>query len=110
MSRWKAITALSVLAVLLWFLHPTRTPRENVADENVVEIVYMSPGGVLGNVMLDGIREFERLSREAHAKNPAKPIYRVLTGKMAVRDLSGDPSRLLLSIAGECLRMCQQKT
>ena len=48
----------------------------------------------------DAIREFERLSRERHAADPAYPVYRVVSGQNASRNQTEDPTRFLVSLAG----------
>ena len=101
LGAWKAIIAVAGITLLLWSLHPSRQLGATAHEEGVVEIVYMGPGGPISGAMEDVIREFERLSREAHRKDPSKPIYRVVSGQNAARDQVSDPTRFLLSMAGD---------
>ena len=99
MSVWKVILAAAVIGALLWFLYPSRQltgPR----PEGVVEIFFMGPGGPIGGAMADAVRQFEKESGEAHARDPSKPIYRVISGQDAARDQTADPTRFLISVAG----------
>jgi multiple sugar transport system permease protein len=98
MNAWK-IALLSALGLTgLWLLSPSRS--QLASQPGVVEISYMAPGGPISNAMDDAVREFERRSVEAHAKDPAKPIYRVISGQNASRDPTEDPTRFLVSLAG----------
>jgi multiple sugar transport system permease protein len=97
---WKAPVGFGAVVLLLWLLYPSRELDTGAAPEEVVEIVYMGPGGPIGGAMADVVLEFERLSREAHQKDPSKPIYRVISGQNAARDQVADPTRFLVSVAG----------
>ena len=102
MDNNKLLTVLIISGLfLLWLLYPSRSlgPDDNAAD--VVEIVYMGPGGPITGAMADAVKAFERESREAHAKDPRKPIYRIIAGQNAARDQVADPTRFLLSVAGD---------
>jgi multiple sugar transport system permease protein len=99
MSRTTAIALFASILVALWLLHPTRQLTK-VEGANVVEITYMGPGGPLKDVKADVIREFERESELAHARDPSKPIYRVISGQHAAKNQVGDPTRFLISLAG----------
>src|SRR5690606_22553007 len=85
----------------LWWLYPPRqlSPTQQPAD--VVELTYMGPSGPLAGAMEDVIREFEAQSERAHAADPSKPIYRVVSGQNAARDQVSDPTRFLVSVAGK---------
>ncbi|NQU11970.1 extracellular solute-binding protein [bacterium] len=98
MSLWKVALISAVLVTLLWFLAPSRS--EQVSEPGVVEITYMGPGGPLTSPMEDAVREFEALSRAAHAHDPAHPVYRVVSGQNASRNQTEDPTRFLVSLAG----------
>jgi ABC-type sugar transport system permease subunit/ABC-type glycerol-3-phosphate transport system substrate-binding protein len=88
----------ALILTALWLLAPRRSHTDTEA--NVVEITYMAPGGPVSGAMDDAIREFERESRQAHLKDPSKPIYRVVSGQNASRNQTEDPTRFLLSVAG----------
>ena len=98
MSTWRAILCAVAVGALLWFLYPSRQ-LDTTLREDVTEI-YLMAGGPLGGIMGDVVHEFEKESEEVHAKDPAQPIYRVISGQDAARDQTADPTRLLISIAG----------
>jgi multiple sugar transport system permease protein len=102
LSRIPAIVriALAAAAVVtaLWLLYPARTVEASAKD--VTEIHFMGPGGPLTGVLENAVRMFEQESREAHAKDPSHPQYRVVSGQNASRDMTSDPTRFLLSVAG----------
>ncbi len=94
-------TALAlIIAFLLWYLHPARQSDSMDGEAEVVEIVYMGPGGPITGAMDDAVKAFEKRSREAHARDPSKPVYRVISGQTAARDQVADPTRFLVSVAG----------
>ncbi len=99
MSSWKAIAALVVLAVVVWWLYPSRQLTEQ-RDPNVVEIFFMGPGGPVRDTMAELVREFEHRSEQAHLRDPNRPIYRVISGQNAARNQVEDPTRFLVSVAG----------
>ena len=99
MSSWKAIAGLLLIVGVLWWLYPSRQLGVE-AGEDVVEIAFMSPGGQLNSTMQDIVREFERRSEAAHAKDPNRPVYRVIAGQSAARNQVEDPTRFLVSVAG----------
>ena len=100
MSTWKVILAGVAIAGLLWLLYPARQTHPAQDDRGAVEITFMGPGGPIAGAMADAVGEFERLSREAHAKDPARPIYRVVSGQNAAANQVADPTRFLISLAG----------
>lgn len=100
MERWKAISIAVCLALIVWALYPSRQLGEK-SDDNVVEISYMGPYGPIADAMADAVREFERQSVEAHKKDPKHPIYRVVSSQTASKDYVADPTRFLISIAGD---------
>jgi hypothetical protein len=77
-------------------------PQRSIeVEDGAVEIRYMGRSGPIQGAMEDAIREFERLSRERHAVDPANyPIYRVISGQDASRGQTEDPTRFLVSLAG----------
>lgn len=97
MSAWKMALASAVILTALWLLSPSRSAQ--APEPGVVEIVYMG-GGPISGELGDVVREFERLSREAHAKDPSKPIYRIISGQAASRNQTEDPTRFLVGLAG----------
>lgn len=99
MDTGKACILAALLLAVLWLLYPTRQLRPE-ADSNVVEIVFVGPGGPLSGALADVVREFEVRSELAHAIDPTKPIYRVISGQDASRDQTADPTRFLVSVAG----------
>ena len=99
MSSWKTILLLLVIAAALWLLYPSRQ-LEGPADPSVVEIHFMAPPPPVGTAILDLVRDFEAHSVAAHAKDPNRPIYRVVAGHNAARDQVSDPTRFLVSVAG----------
>jgi ABC-type sugar transport system permease subunit/ABC-type glycerol-3-phosphate transport system substrate-binding protein len=68
--------------------------------KDVVEISFLGPGGPIAGSFDEVVRAFERLSRKAHEADPSQPIYRVVSGQDASYDMTGDPTRFLISIAG----------
>lgn len=93
------VSVLSAAALtLLWLLSPSRSAQATPAG--VVEITYMGPGGPISGALDDAVRAFEEESRRAHAADPSRPIYRVISGQNASRGMTGDPTRFLLSVAG----------
>lgn len=99
MSSIKGIVLAVAIIVGLWLLHPRRELGSAGQADNVVEIVYMGSGPMAGG-RADASREFEKWSRERHASDPSKPIYRVISGQSAARDQVQDPTRFLISVAG----------
>ena len=99
LSRWKSLAGIVLVAALIWWLYPPRQLGEP-PGKGVVEITFMAPAGEISD-MSDAIKAFEAQSRAAHAKDPSKPIYRVVTGQMASRSITSDPTRFLLSVAGD---------
>ncbi len=99
MDAIKPIAIVALLALLLWFLYPTRQ-LDSSAESNVVEITYMGPGGPIAGATEDAVREFERLSLEAHRRDPSRPVYRVISGQNAAGEYTSDSTRFLISVAG----------
>ena len=99
MTLKQLIPVALLLSAILWYLYPVRQSDADT-DANVVEIIYMAPGGPVEGAMDDAVREFERRSLEAHEADPAKPVYRVISGQNAARDQVADPTRFLVSVAG----------
>lgn len=93
MSAWKMALASAVILTALWLLSPSRSAQ--APEPGVVEIVHMG-GGPISGELGDVVREFERLSREALAKDPSKPIYRIISGQAASRNQTEDPTRFLV--------------
>ena len=99
-SRWRAIAGLAAVAAVLWWLYPSRRLDDARQTEGVVEIVFMGPGGPIQGAMEDVLREFERSSENAHARDPRQPVCRVISGQSAARNQVEDPTRFLVSVAG----------
>ncbi len=97
MSTWKVALLSALILTALWLLSPSRS--EQAPEPGVVEISYMG-GGPISGELGDAVREFEELSRQAHAKDPSKPIYRVVSGQSASRGQTEDPTRFLVGLAG----------
>ncbi len=98
MTTWKVAGLAATLLTLLWLLSPERS--RPALEPGTVEITYMGPGGTIANATDDALRAFEQESREEHAKDPAKPVYRVVNGQSASRNQTEDPTRFLVSVAG----------
>ena len=101
-TRKAVIVAVCLLIVLWWLMPPRQLGDAPTAKDGVVEIAFMGPGGPLAGAMADVIRAFEVESEKAHAADPTKPIYRVVSGQDASRDQTSDPTRFLVSVAGDC--------
>ncbi|MFN2477234.1 MAG: extracellular solute-binding protein, partial [Chthoniobacterales bacterium] len=97
MQLWKALLAALALAIGLWFLSPSRAIHH---ERGVVEITYFADNGPNSAAVDDAIRAFETESRQAHAADPARPIYQVIRSQNASRDMTADPTRFLVSVAG----------
>ncbi len=63
MSIKKLVPTVLVLSLILWYLYPVRQGDVDT-DANVVETMYMAPGGPVKGAMDDAVREFERRSLE----------------------------------------------
>src|SRR5512146_3245073 len=75
--------------------------RRGWADEvRVVELRFMGPGGPIAGAFDDVVRACERHSVEENRRYPARPIYRIISGQDAAYDVTGDPTRFLISVAG----------
>jgi ABC-type sugar transport system permease subunit/ABC-type glycerol-3-phosphate transport system substrate-binding protein len=99
MSAWKVALYSALIVTALWFLAPSRS--EQASEPGVVEITYVGRGGgPISGALDDAVREFEEQSRRDHAKDPSKPIYRVISGQNASRGQTEDPTRFLVSVAG----------
>ncbi len=98
MKAWKTVLVAGVLGFSLWLLSPGRAIRPN--ESGVVEISYLAQAGTEIAALTDAFRIFESESREAHRRNPAHPIYRIVTGQNASADQTADPTRFLVSVAG----------
>ena len=97
MSAWKVALYSAVILTALWFLSPSRS--EKAPEPGVVEITYMG-GGPISGELGDAVRAFEEASREAHEKDPSKPVYRVISGQNASQNQTEDPTRFLVGVAG----------
>ncbi len=94
----KVAVLSAVVLTLLWVLSPSREIEP--VGTGVVEIHFMGPGGPVTGVLESAVRLFEQESREARAKDPSLPEYRVVSGQNASRNMTADPTRFLLSVAG----------
>jgi ABC-type sugar transport system permease subunit/ABC-type glycerol-3-phosphate transport system substrate-binding protein len=99
-SRKAIVVGVLLFIVLWWLMPPRQLGNAPAAKEGVVEIAFMGPGGPLAGAMADVIRAFETQSERDHAADPSKPIYRVVSGQDASRDQTSDPTRFLVSVAG----------
>ncbi len=88
----------AALLTLLWLLKPENVTREPA--DGVVELSYLGLSGPLAGALDDAVRVFEAESRERHARDPAQPVYHVISGQTASRSPSDDPTRFLLGVAG----------
>src|SRR5437773_8360533 len=98
MSAWKIALLSALIVTALWVLSPTRSAL--APEPGVVEITFMGPGGPISGAMDDAVRAFEEDSRAAHKRDPARPIYHVVSGQNASREQTSDPTRFLLGVAG----------
>ncbi|HXB96996.1 MAG TPA: extracellular solute-binding protein [bacterium] len=98
MKTWKVIVICVLGFGLMWLLSPSRS--QQASEPGVVEITFMGQSGPIADATDDAVRVFEKRSRDAHAKDPSKPIYRVISGQNASRSPSEDPTRFLVSLAG----------
>lgn len=98
MSLSKLAFFCAFILTLLYFLSPATS--EQASERGVQEINFMDSGGPISGAMADVAHAFEEESRAAHAKDPSKPIYRIISGQTASRDQTSDPTRFILSLAG----------
>jgi ABC-type sugar transport system permease subunit/ABC-type glycerol-3-phosphate transport system substrate-binding protein len=99
MSAWKVALSSALLLTVLWLLAPARSKTAH--EPGTMEITFVGRGGgPVAGALDDAIREFEAESRREHAKDPAKPAYRVVSGQNAMRSQTEDPTRFLVSVAG----------
>ncbi len=98
MRGWKIALLVAAVAALLWALSPSRSIEKSEAG--VVEITYTGDAGANKAAMDEAFLAFEAESRALHEKDPRHPIYRVINGQSASRDLTADPTRFLVSVAG----------
>lgn len=97
MANWKTLLAVAIVALVLIACYPIRQLEPEDRSKKVTEIVFMGPNT---QVYRDVFKAFERWSAERHAKDPSKPIYRVVSGQAAARDMVADPQRFLVATAG----------
>ncbi len=98
MTIARHILLFSFLLMLLLFIsqeHSNLNTRTGIE-----EIHFMAPGGPIAGALADVIHQFEDESQQAHAVDPSKPIYRVISGQSASRDQTADPTRFIISLAG----------
>lgn len=88
----------ALLLTALWLLAPPA--KKGAVEEGVIELTFMGTSGPISGALDDAIRLFEEESRRAHAADPSKPIYRVVSGQNASRNQTEDPTRFLVSVAG----------
>ena len=53
LGAWKALAGVAAVVFLLWLLYPSREFGEDEEVDNVVEIIYMGPGGPIRDTMAD---------------------------------------------------------
>src|SRR3954471_10667473 len=98
MKGWRFLLGGLAVIAALWFLNPERAIKPD--EPGVVEILYLGDSGPEAASVEDAMHDFEANSRIAHEKNPAQPIYKIVTGQTASRDQTADPTRFLVSVAG----------
>src|SRR5882724_3224591 len=99
MSTWKVALLSALVLTALWFLAPSRSVK--ATDPGTVEISFVGRGGgPVAGALDDAVREFEEESDQAHAKDPSKIRYRLVSGQNASRGQTEDPTRFLTSVAG----------
>jgi len=99
MSTWKVALLSALVLTALWFLSPSRSAQ--APEPGIVEISFVGRGGgPVAGALDDAVRAFEDESDRAHAKDPAKPRYRIVSGQNASRGQTEDPTRFLVSVAG----------
>src|SRR5436190_7553113 len=98
MKAWRFLLGGLGVVAALWFLNPERAIKPD--QPGVIEILYLGDSGPEAASVEGAMHEFEANSRIAHEKNPALPIYKIVTGQTASRDQTADPTRFLVSVAG----------
>src|SRR5438045_6838197 len=98
MKGWRFLLGGLAVIAALWFLNPERAIKPD--EPGVVEILYLGDSGPEAASVEDAMHDFEANTRIAHEKNPALPIYKIVTGQTASRDQTADPTRFLVSVAG----------
>lgn len=97
MKAWQVALVSALMLTALWCLAPARSAR---APEPGIEEITLMGTGPLSGPMDDAVREFEQECRRAHAADPARPLYRVVSGQDASRNQTEDPTRFLVGVAG----------
>src|SRR5712675_1590070 len=97
MSAWKVALYSALILTALWLLSPSRSAK--APEPGVVEITYMG-GGPITLELGDAVRAFEQTSRQAHEKDPSKPVYRIISSQNASQNQTEDPTRFLVGVAG----------
>lgn len=82
---------LAALALIVAALLYPRPQSDVPADGSVTEIVYWNIPGPFGEAVRPALEEFERRN----------PQYKVVYGTATAADTVGDPTRFLLSVAGD---------
>jgi ABC-type sugar transport system permease subunit/ABC-type glycerol-3-phosphate transport system substrate-binding protein len=98
MSSAKIVGLLLLLGLAAWICCPSSV-GENDRDHEI-PIRFMGQSGPLEGAIDDVIHVFEKESREAHAKDPSVPAYRVIICQNAAQDPTADPTRFITSVAG----------
>src|ERR1039457_4964735 len=92
MSIWKVALLSALILTALWLLAPSRSAK--APEAGVTEISFVGRGGgPVADALDDAIRVFEEESDAAHAKDPSKPRYRLVSGQSASRGQTEHPAR-----------------
>ncbi|HSI83724.1 MAG: extracellular solute-binding protein [Candidatus Methylacidiphilales bacterium] len=98
-SQLRLCLTIAALLMLAWLLHPPSSSQSST-DDGAVEIHYLGSSGPLSGAMEDAVRLFEEESARAHLADPSKPVYRVTISTNTSKDLTADPTRFIISVAG----------
>ena len=87
LGRFGVAIAVAVALVVGYLLYPH--PRREARQAGVTDIVFWAPSAT-ADVLRPALEEFERRN----------PHYNVVIGSSTARDITGDPTRFLLGVAG----------
>jgi len=102
MGSWKGYALFGITLLVLALLYPGyRIGGESHAAAGVTEVHFLGPGWACNDpALLDAVQAFESWSRERHAQDPRRHIYKVIVSQDVQQDYDADPTRFLVSVAG----------